>query len=99
MLLVIAYVKIGFRNIFNFIDLIISSISWLGLFCFAYQLKLFTPIFWKDVLLAIVIWDIYYNIWVLPKSEEFNKAELVASLIMLLPLYYGLYLYAFKFLE
>jgi len=70
------------------------------LFCFAYQIKLFTPTFWKDVLLAIVVWDIYYNIWVLPKSEEYGKGlEIVISIAMILPLYYGLYLYAFELLK
>jgi len=96
-LLVITYIKLGLKSVYNVVDLLISSIAWLGFFCFVYDIELFTPTFWKDVFFALIAWDIFYNIWILHKKVKVTKFELAASFIMLLPLYYGLYSYAFKF--
>ncbi|MFE8699540.1 hypothetical protein ACFYKX_02760 [Cytobacillus sp. FJAT-54145] len=81
------------------LDFIISVITWFGLFGYVTDLNFFSPFFWKIVFVIGLLWDILFTIFFLHEYEEEEELPLpfrFFGLLIIAPLYYGLFMYAFK---
>jgi hypothetical protein len=93
----------GEKTLFYMLDFIISIFTWLGLFGYVTHTTMFTPVIWKIVFVGGLLWDIVFSLIKGVKSEEFEEMPisirvifmLGTTLILLGPLYYGLFKYAF----
>lgn len=93
----------GDKTIFGKLDFVISIITWLGLFGYVTDTPIFTPLVWKVVFVGGIIWDVAFSFI---KSHDNHELEempkpvrylfVIGTIIILLgPLYYGLFKYAF----
>lgn len=86
----------------DWLDTFIISVSLIGLFGIAYQKTIGKQIFWKRWFVFVIIFDIAYIINDYRNgiygTEDMWRPEIVFPLliIIVLPYYIGLYLYAFK---
>lgn len=80
-------------------DFVVSIITWIGLFGFVFDIQILTSIVWKCIFLFSVIWTLT-AVFVFRLYEERDEPLpfifKVIGIIPTLPLYYGLYQYAFK---
>ncbi|MFB6730899.1 hypothetical protein ACFCVW_20550 [Bacillus mobilis] len=79
-------------------DFVVTIITWIGLFGFVFDVEIVTPLVWKCIFLFSVIWT-FTAVFVLRLYEEKDDPlpfifKLI-GIIPTLPLYYGLYQYAF----
>lgn len=96
-LFVLNYGELDF-SVYEYIDFSISIIALLGLSSFAFGKRLFKAVFWKYILIIVVIWDFTYAMF-LPLPLMISTPRYIiylTGLMLLLPEYYGLYLFAFK---
>lgn len=85
-------------------DLAVSVVTWIGLFGFVTGNQIFEPIVWKFVFFGGLLWDIVFA-FKLKQQFEGEREEVagplgtfflaVSTIILLGPLYYGLFQYAF----
>jgi hypothetical protein len=81
-------------------DILISFMSLVGLFCFAYKKKWLRASFWKVYFYIFLVWDLSFNLIIGPyMGSDYSLISALIGLGISVPLYIGLYLYAFKFLE
>ncbi|MED3729380.1 hypothetical protein [Priestia filamentosa] len=93
----------GEKTLFYMVDFIISIFTWLGLFGYVTHTIMFTPFVWKLVFVGGLIWDIVFSLIKGVRNEELEGIPtsirfilmLVTTFILLGPLYYGLFNYAF----
>ncbi|MDN7245276.1 hypothetical protein QWY16_18085 [Planococcus shenhongbingii] len=86
-------------------DLAVSIVTWIGLFGFVTNNQILDPLVWKIVFFGALLWDILFAFKLKNKFEaqEPEAATGVAgtlfmaisTIILLGPLYYGLFQYAF----
>ena len=87
---------------FDLLDLILSSISVIGLFGFAFHKKLFTQKFWQFWVIVFLVWDISYNLifskllGLAQKIEGVGMLELIIGFIFVIPIYFALFRYGYK---
>ena len=83
-------------------DLIVSLVTLLGVFGYAYSKNIFSTLFWKSYLPFVVIWDGYYLTDFITNdpelfSEEFGIWFFVfisfVFLILIVPSYIAIYFY------
>jgi hypothetical protein len=79
----------------HILDFLISIMASVGLFCFAYKKRCLNSNFWKIYICVFILWDLPFNIFIEHFYTSVLGCILYASLNI--PLYIGLYLYAFKF--
>lgn len=87
----------------TFVDLAVSVFTWVGLFGYVMDEALLTPFFWKFVFIGGLLWDVTFSFKRMvddPELDEVPKkvmypAFVVFTAVMIGPLYYGLYQYAF----
>jgi hypothetical protein len=92
-------IKRKYKTVKSKLDFIISIFTWLGLFGYVTGIQLFTPIVWKVVFVVGLLWDVVYTIFLYDDSdyeEELPVPARIVGLVVLVPLYYGLYHYAFS---
>lgn len=83
----------------DYIDLVIMVLMFIGVFGFLYRKRILKPLFWKIVLISLLIWDIYY-IFMFPiflSSQKFVITDSLIEYLMQIPFYICLYLYSFRF--
>lgn len=83
----------------DYINLIIMVLMFIGVFGFLYRKRILKPLFWKIVLISVLIWDIYYT-FIFPiflSSQEFVITDSLIEYLMQIPFYICLYLYSFRF--
>jgi hypothetical protein len=95
----------GYKNRIFLIDLVVSAITWTGLFGFVTHREIFTPFLWQVVFFGALLWDIFFYFFLkrtfldIEADEEggrfVNIFTAVFALILLGPLYYALFQYAF----
>ena len=88
------------------VDFVVSVITWIGLLGFVTETTILTPIFWKIVTVIAFLWDISFTM--LLKDYEGKEIleelpivvrrvwMLIILVIMIGPLYYGLFRYSFS---
>jgi hypothetical protein len=94
-------IKGGYKTHSAKLDFVISTITWIGLFGYVTSNELLTPLVWKFVFCGGLIWDLAYGLKKF--NEDANEIPRAArpavfgitALIMIGPLYYGLFQYAF----
>ncbi|HDR7913320.1 hypothetical protein [Bacillus pretiosus] len=79
-------------------DFVLTIIMWIGLFGFVFDAEILTPLVWKCIFVFSVSWTLS-AVFVLRLYEEKDDSlpfifKLI-GIIPTLPLYYGLYQYAF----
>jgi hypothetical protein len=86
-------------------DLAVSIVTWIGLFGFVTNNQILDPLVWKIVFFGALLWDVLFSFKL---KSQFEKEEpeaasgaigtffmAVSTVILLGPLYYGLFHYAF----
>ena len=84
--------------IYNYLDIPISLIALIGLYGYAFKKPIGHYNFWKIWLVAVVLWDISFNL-VLPGrtvADPLNMAFFLIWSAIILPEYVALYLYGFR---
>lgn len=95
------FFKGGYKTNSAKLDFVISIITWIGLFGYVTSNDFLNPLVWKIVFIGGLIWDFMYGLKKF--NEEANEIPKAAqpvvfgltALIMIGPLYYGLFKYAF----
>ncbi|TCS68391.1 hypothetical protein [Effusibacillus lacus] len=92
------FLKGMFKTTVAKLDFLTSVITWIGLFGYITKIQIFTPIVWKVVFIGGLLWDVIFAFFFVQHLVE-DEGELplalrVFSLLLLTPLYYGLYQYA-----
>jgi hypothetical protein len=86
-------------------DLAVSIVTWIGLFGFVTNNQILDPLVWKIVFFGALLWDVLFA-FKLKSQFEAEEPEAatgaagtifmaVSTVILLGPLYYGLFQYAF----
>ncbi len=95
-----------YRSKLSKIDFVVSVITWIGLLGFVTETTILTPDLWKIVTVTAFLWDILFAM--LLKDYEGQEIledlpivvrrvwMLITLVIMLGPLYYGLFRYSFS---
>jgi hypothetical protein len=86
------------------VDFFVSCMTWTGLFGYVTSISIGPSLLWKIVFCVGIIWDLLFVIFIDKSdeaiegvSEKTMKATTIGfSILMLLPLYYGLFRYAFS---
>ncbi len=92
-----------YKTIAMKVDFIVSCMTWTGLFGYVTSISIGPTLLWKIVFVVGIVWDLLFVIYIDQSdeaieglSEKTVKATTVVfSILMLLPLYYGLFRYAF----
>jgi len=92
--------------VWDILDLIFSSTALAGVFAYGYKKKFLSAKFWKYWLVAIILWDVIYNVILtsyLGLAQQINTENGVSSLvetllawILIIPEYIALYLLVFR---
>ncbi|WP_347551899.1 hypothetical protein ABFG93_07285 [Pseudalkalibacillus hwajinpoensis] len=88
------------------IDFIVTATTWTGLFGYVTGLSIGVAILWKIIFFVGILWDLLFVIYFDQSDEKIEELSEVAvkattivfSVVMLIPLYYGIYRYAFYIL-
>jgi len=101
-ILVTAYVIVfvGGVQTLHYVDLPISIIALVGLYGFAFQVKLVNIWIWRVWLGIVVAWDMYYNFYdAISSAPEFSPliiGGIVVAIGIIIPEYIALFLYGFR---
>jgi hypothetical protein len=98
-------IKRKFKTTLAKIDFVFSIITWIGLFGYVTNTQILTPNVWKIVFFGGLAWDFIYGMFLNDHYGEEIREDVpkhimkiitaVMFVILLGPLYYGLYRYAF----
>jgi len=100
---IIIFMSLGYltgqiRGLIGVIDLVLSSLMFLGLYLYSYKKYLFTTLFWRIYFFVYIAWDLSYNFYVIPNyyHESWNLFAIIIYLLVI-PTYVSVFLYAFQF--
>lgn len=96
---------VSYKKTLGILDFIISIITWIGLFGYVTNKQILFPLVWKIVFVAGLLWDVYFSFKKF--NEEVNDDDEtpksikyciigITFIILIGPLYFGLFHYAFK---
>ncbi|OLS41069.1 hypothetical protein BTR25_06000 [Bacillus sp. MRMR6] len=94
-----------YETTIGIVDFIFSVITWIGLFGYVTNNQFLIPLVWKFVFVIAILWDVYFSFKNFHEDvkdddqtpQSVKLAIIGITLIVLLgPLYFGLYNYAFK---
>ena len=97
----ISYVTVGFGRIWEFVDLVIFVVAFLGLYGFCWQQQVISRSFWRAFFPAQLIWNIYYLYFLpLPVTvvEDVDMSRFLfgtVNFIPYIPLMMALFLYTY----
>lgn len=87
--------QVGFR-LEDGIDTAMMIASLVAFFCFAFEKSFLKPAIWKLFFVTLLMWDFYYHFVIQSVAlQGWPTAGVLFFLLMLLPLYLGIYCYAF----
>jgi hypothetical protein len=95
------FIKGGYKTVSSNLDFVMSIITWIGLFGYVTEMKILVPLVWKLVFIGGLLWDGMYGMKKFNEdAKEIPKAVrpamfVLTILIVICPLYYGLFQYAF----
>lgn len=92
-----------YKTIAMKLDFVVSVMTWIGLFGYVTNIKIGDALIWKIVFFVGILWDLIFVIFLDHSDEEMGDLSetavkittVVFSIIILIPLYYGVYRYAF----
>ena len=76
------------------IDIPVSVVSLIGLFGFAFKIRIGTTTFWQFWLFTTISWDLVYNFLLTPHSAV-SAHKIAIGAIIFVPEYIALYKYSF----
>lgn len=98
-------IKGKYNNNITRLDFIISIITWFGLFGYVTGTEMLSPIVWKIVFILGLLWDVLFTIFLADRfagdfgleedEKEMPLGAKLSGLLFILPLYYGIFQYAF----
>ena len=68
-----------------------------GLFGYTYKKNIFSPVFWKIFFCVLLFWEIYTSVVLSPPAPDTTTLGCCIGLILFIPLYLAVFLYAFKY--
>lgn len=85
------------------IDFVVSVMTWTGLFGYVTGIPIGVALVWKIVFFVGILWDFIFVMFIDHSDEKIEELSettvkattVVFSILMLIPLYYGIYRYAF----
>ncbi|MFK3960191.1 hypothetical protein [Guptibacillus hwajinpoensis] len=85
------------------IDFLVSATTWTGLFGYVTEISIGPAVIWKFVFFLGLLWDLLFVLYFDQSDEAIEgmseksvkMTTVIFSIIMLIPLYYGLFRYAF----
>ncbi|MGM7680989.1 hypothetical protein ACSVDA_02430 [Cytobacillus sp. Hm23] len=77
------------------LDLVIGIITFIGLFGYIYNIQLLTPFIWMIVFVGALIWEITGIFFPAGYKLEPSIKEKIIGFLGSIPLFYGLFQYAF----
>jgi hypothetical protein len=95
------FLKGGYKTNAAKLDFVISIITWIGLFGYVTNREIGDPLVWKLVFVGGLVWDVIYGLKKFNEdATEIPKAVrpvifVLTVVIMIGPLYYGLFHYAY----
>jgi len=96
---VYSYFRRDFAYIFEFIDIPITVLGFVGAISYVNHLEILWPWFWKAFAPLSLAWDIYirYLAWLLFQGslQEFS-IQMIPDLLIMGPFYYFLFSYAYR---
>jgi hypothetical protein len=98
-------IKGKYKNIVTRIDFVISIFTWFGLFGYVTSVEMLNPLIWKLVFILGLLWDLVFTLFFAERfagdfglEEEEGKMPFgakLSGLVFIIPLYYGIFQYAF----
>ncbi|MBV7509631.1 hypothetical protein KW850_31410 [Bacillus sp. sid0103] len=94
-----------YKTTLGILDFVFSIITWIGLFGYVTNTQLLNPLVWKFVFVSGLLWDVFFsfkkfNERVKDDDDTPQSIKLaiigITFIILVGPLYYGLFNYAFK---
>lgn len=97
-------IKGAFKTTFGKIDFVFSIITWIGLFGYITNTQILNPLIWKFVFVSGLLWHLIFGFKKfneeLKDDDEPQSIKLaiygITLIILIGPLYFGLFNYAFK---
>jgi len=96
-------IKVGYKTTFGILDFVFSIITWIGLFGYVTNNQILTPIVWQFVFVSGLLMDFVFGFKKFNEGvndDEPQSVKLIifgiTFIILLGPLYFGLFNYAFK---
>ncbi|AZU60040.1 hypothetical protein [Neobacillus mesonae] len=87
------------------VDFVVSIITWIGLFGYVTNTQILNPLVWKFVFFGGLLWDVIFGMFFNHHYDDESIDEIppnvrfiivaVSLVILVGPLYYGLFKYAF----
>ncbi len=92
-----------YKTVPMIVDFVVSAITWTGLFGFVTGMPIGFSLLWKIVFFGGILWDLLFVLFIDKSDEEIEGVSegavkattIVFSIVMLIPLYYGIYRYGF----
>ncbi|NKE04376.1 MULTISPECIES: hypothetical protein [Mesobacillus] len=96
-----------YKNKITRTDFVISIITWFGLFGYVTETPMLIPLVWKIVFVFGLLWDVIFTVFFADRfaadfgfdedeeEEPMPLAARLSGLIFVVPLYYGIFHYAF----
>ncbi len=101
-ILLIAYFftfRYGMQTL-DYVDLPVSIIALIGVYGFAFRIRLISYWIWRVWLLVVLGWNGYYNFYdaliSVPEYSPFILTGMVLAFVVLVPEYIALFLYGFR---
>ena len=100
-LMLTGFANLGLNKIWLIIDLLFSVAAFVGLFSYAYKRKVLNSISWKIFFPILLIWHFLYFGFIFPQiiEPDCTIIQLVICILLWMPFYIALYLYAFRFFK
>ncbi|WP_250886741.1 hypothetical protein [Bacillus sp. SM2101] len=77
------------------LDLVMHIITFIGLFGYVYNVQMLTPFIWMIIFVCALIWGITGIVFPPGYIKKLSIIESIFGVLISIPLYYGLYQYAF----
>lgn len=85
----------GYKTILAKLDLTFSLVSLIGLVGYVVGYDILNQEFWKTFFVLWILWEVSYTLVVFRRVEKAPAINIIVIYIMLSPVYYGVFKYAF----
>lgn len=97
-------INTGKLNVLRTTDFLFSVFGLLALYGYAYKKRFFQPLVWKLYFPFIIVWDIGCTVLTISQTHNqysvfLNTVSYLLIILFMLPLYIGLFKYAYRYKE